>query len=363
MIMQIAIIQPSSASMPEAGAAAPAVQPTRAIATGAIGYGRSRIPPTALLMLAIIFVQLGGALATVLFSSIGAIGTAFISTFFSAAVVTLLASVDIIPMGGIGFHAAIPVAWRHRWLVLLFGFTNALLTLAYYLALETLPLGVVATITFLGPLGLAVATSRRPVHFLWIGIAALGIVLLTPEVGAALDPLGLFYATMAAFAWAGFVPLSKRIGTALPGQAGLAFALWVGAAILLPLAVVARKLFDAGPGDIGAARRCTADNTGIRRAAEDFSPNLRHPDDIGTRRRCGGRHGVPWPGRGSAYVDRRRLRHAGRDRRNAHRSFRWQIAQLYFSRPDGTGRGRANPRVILSREPSIFGWDRHTARD
>jgi inner membrane transporter RhtA len=253
MIMQIAIIQPSSASMPEAGAAAPAVQPTRAIATGAIGYGRSRIPPTALLMLAIIFVQLGGALATVLFSSIGAIGTAFISTFFSAAVVTLLASVDIIPMGGIGFHAAIPVAWRHRWLVLLFGFTNALLTLAYYLALETLPLGVVATITFLGPLGLAVATSRRPVHFLWIGIAALGIVLLTPEVGAALDPLGLFYATMAAFAWAGFVPLSKRIGTALPGQAGLAFALWVGAAILLPLAVVARKLFDAGPGDIGGA--------------------------------------------------------------------------------------------------------------
>jgi inner membrane transporter RhtA len=247
MIMQLEIVQPGPAPMPERPAASTATP------SGAIAVGRGRVPPAALLVLAIIFVQLGAALATMLFPTIGATGTAFISTFFSAAVVTLLVGLHVIPVGGLRLQATAHAARRHWRLILLFGFTIALLTLTYYLALETLPLGIVATITFLGPLGLAVATSRRPVHFLWIGVAALGIALLTPEVGANLDLLGLFYAAVAALAWAGFVPLSKRIGSVLPGQAGLAYALWAATAMLLPPAVVERSLFSANLDDIAGA--------------------------------------------------------------------------------------------------------------
>src|SRR5215468_3543023 len=50
-----------------------------------------RLPPTALLLPAMLGVQFGSALATVLFSSLGPAGTAFASTIFSAAVLTVFA--------------------------------------------------------------------------------------------------------------------------------------------------------------------------------------------------------------------------------------------------------------------------------
>jgi inner membrane transporter RhtA len=247
MAMQTAIAQPSSSLEPDFPPASIA-SPNAAPSAAALGLGR--VPPTLLLLLAIIFVQLGAALATVLFSTIGATGTAFASTFFSAAAVTLLECFGAIPGAGRSLTSLIHGARRHLRLILLFGATIAVLMLPYFLALEKLPLGIVATITFLGPLGLAVAGSRRLVHFLWIGMAAFGVLLLTPEVGSHLDPLGLFYAALAAFAWAAFVPLSKRIGVALPGQTGLASALWVATALLLPFAVIEHSLFNAGLSDI-----------------------------------------------------------------------------------------------------------------
>ena len=245
--MQVAIAQPSSGLQPDT--------PATSISTprDAVALGLGRVPPTALLLLAIIFVQLGAALATVLFSTIGATGIAFTSTFFSAAAVTLLESRGAIVAKGRSPRGALRDAWRQWRLVLLFGAAIALLTLPYFLALETLPLGIVATITFLGPLGLAVASSRRMVHFCWIGLAVFGVLLLAPEVGSHLDPRGLVYAGVAALAWAAFVPLSKRIGSVLPGQTGLAWALWAATAMLLPLAVFERGLFNASLSDILAA--------------------------------------------------------------------------------------------------------------
>jgi inner membrane transporter RhtA len=241
--MQPAIAQPSSSLKPDFATASTATP-------GAVALGLGRVPPTTLLLLAILCVQLGAALATVLFSTIGATGTAFASTFFSAAAVTLLVGFSGNSADGHRLRGAVRSARRHWRLVFLFGAAIALLTLPYYLALETLPLGIVATLTFLGPLGLAVATSRRVVHFLWIAVAAFGVVMLTPEVGSHLEPLGIFYAIVAAFAWAGFVPLSKKIGSVLPGQSGLACALWVATAMLLPLTVFENSLFSAGLSDI-----------------------------------------------------------------------------------------------------------------
>lgn len=244
--MQPAIAQPNANLTPDL--------PTASTATpDAAAFGLGRVPPTALLLLAIVFVQLGAALATVLFSTIGATGTAFASTFFSAAAVTMLESFGGDSAGGHKLRSAVRSARRHWRLVVLFGAAIALLTLPYYLALETLPLGIVATITFLGPLGLAVATSRRVVHFLWIAVAAVGVLLLTPEIGSHLEPLGLFYAAVAALAWAGFVPLSKRMGSVLPGQSGLACALWAATAMLLPVAIFENSLFSAGLSDIAGA--------------------------------------------------------------------------------------------------------------
>jgi inner membrane transporter RhtA len=197
-----------------------------------------------LLLLAIVFVQLGGALATVLLASIGPVGTTLAVALAAAVVLTLW--VRPRPDRRLRAH------WR---LILLFGLVNVLLALPYFLALGRVPLGVLATVTFLGPLGIAVATSRRLMHFALIGIAGLGVALLTPDIGAigaaGLDPLGLVYAALAALGWAAFVPMSKRMGEVFSGLEGLVYAYWVEALLVLPAAAL---LEDGGAGSIAAMR-------------------------------------------------------------------------------------------------------------
>jgi len=195
-----------------------------------------RLPPTALLIFSIVAVQLGSALATVLIAGIGPVGTTFTVALGSALVLTLYAR----PKPDRRLK-------RHLGLVVLFGVVNGVMALAFFLALARLPLGICATITFLGPLGLAVATSRRLLHFALIGIAGLGVALLAPEIGSsgvagALDPLGLCYAAIAAVGWAAFVPLSKRLGAIFSGIDGLTYAFWIEAVLLLPVALAAGAL-------------------------------------------------------------------------------------------------------------------------
>ena len=221
--------------------------PSNRVGRLAAGHARiartfGRLPPTALLLLSMLGVQLGSALATVLFSGLGPAGTAFASTAFSAAVLTVLA------------RPKLDRRWRaHALLILLFGLADAAMMLPFFLALQSIPLGIAAAITFLGPLGVAVATSHRPLHFLWIGIGALGIGLLTPAVGGNLDPLGLGLAALAAAGWAGFVPLTKLAGRAFDGIDGLTLGLWVATILLLPFALAEGTVLRAGAFDLGGA--------------------------------------------------------------------------------------------------------------
>jgi inner membrane transporter RhtA len=205
------------------------------------------VPPTLLMLLAIVAVQLGSALATALFPSLGAAGTACLVTLIAGLAVLALESAR-----GAVARRRLAAPWaeaevlrRHGLLLLLFAVDQALMPLAYFKALETLPLGVAATITFLGPLALAVITSRRPVHFLCIGLAVVGIALLAPDLGltgagedanpvlAAADPGGVAWAVLAGIAWAGFVPLSQRAGAVLPGNQGLGIGLFLGGLLLI----------------------------------------------------------------------------------------------------------------------------------
>jgi inner membrane transporter RhtA len=244
--MQPAITQPSTGLGPRSRS--PRIADPISIAA----TGFAKLPPTVLLLLAIVAVQLGGALASFVFSTLRPIGVTFASVLFSAVLLTLFGRPQSLLRGSLSLIR------RHWGLILAYGAVNIALALPYYLALERIPLGILATITFLGPLGLAVVTSRRLVHFLWIGIAAIGVALLTPDIGLSLgagglDPLGLFYAAIAGIGWAGFVILSKRTGAVFPGTDGLALAFWVAGLALLPAALLEGSIQQAGFAGIAGA--------------------------------------------------------------------------------------------------------------
>jgi len=248
-----AAITPTAGGLASAGLGPksdPAAPPAGIAATSAGSLGR--LPPSAIMLLAILCVQLGAALATVLFSSLGPIGTAFASSCFSAIVLTAISRPRAL------FLHSGHLIRRHALLILAFGVVDVAMVLPFFLALERIPLGIASTVAFLGPLGLAVATARRLIHFLWIGIAALGVALLTPDIGAqmgqgGIDPLGLGYAAIAALAWAAFVPLSKQTGAIFPGNAGLALAMWVSATLTLPAALAEGSIAAASAFDLAGA--------------------------------------------------------------------------------------------------------------
>ncbi|XQQ05266.1 MAG: EamA family transporter [Leptolyngbya sp. IPPAS B-1204] len=188
-----------------------------------------KLSPNILVLLSIVSTQLGSAIAKSLFEQLNPFAVVFLRVGFAALVLLIL--------------------WRPNWravnrsaypVLLLFGLALALMNLSFYLAIERVPIGIAVALEFIGPLGVAVCNSRRWMDALWVGLAALGIILLAPITSdLSLDPTGIALALTAGGFWAAYILLSARVGQALPGGTGLAWAMTLGAIVLLPVGLIA----------------------------------------------------------------------------------------------------------------------------
>jgi inner membrane transporter RhtA len=199
------------------------------------------VPPPGLLLVSIVSIQLGAAVAVHLFETLGPISTAFLRIAF-AAVLLLVAARRQIGSG----------ARRHAGMLLLFGCVIGAMNMCFYSAIDRIPLGIAVAIEFIGPLGVAVFTSRRLNHFIWIGLAVAGLLLLTPSIGTDLDPVGVGLALAAGAGWASFVLISPRVSRAV-GGAGLALGMLVAGLFTLPFGLVAGGLERLDPGLLAGA--------------------------------------------------------------------------------------------------------------
>ena len=169
-------------------------------------------------------IQLGIALSEPLFEQVGPAGVVALRLAVAAAVLWPLTRPAVRGRDRADLRAAI-------WL----GFFCGAQTLAFFAAIDRIPLGVAVTIEFLGPLAVAVAGSRRRLDALWVLLVAAGVAVLTLGQGAGggLDPAGLALAGAAAACWAGYIVLTKRVGARWCGLDGLAVSLAVAAALAL----------------------------------------------------------------------------------------------------------------------------------
>lgn len=127
------------------------------------------------MLLGIVSVQVGSALAKHLFTEVGSFGKVALRLFFAAAVLTLF------------WRPSLRMNRRAWTVVLGYGVILGSMNLCFYLALARIPLGIAVTVEFLGPLAVALAGSRRWLDAFWAVLAAGGVVLLTEGRGE-LDP-------------------------------------------------------------------------------------------------------------------------------------------------------------------------------
>jgi inner membrane transporter RhtA len=185
-----------------------------------------RIPPTLLVLAAVSSVQLGGAFAKTVFDEIGPGGTAFLRVLFAALILAALWRPAVR-----GLSAA---EWR---LAVAYGFALVAMNLTFYEALDRIPLGIAVTFEFVGPLGVAIMGSRRPLDLVWVALAAAGILLLSDFGTADLDGLGVALALLAGCFWAAYILLAVRVGRVYEGATGLTIGMCAGAVMLLPFGV------------------------------------------------------------------------------------------------------------------------------
>ncbi|MET0510622.1 MAG: EamA family transporter [Thermoleophilaceae bacterium] len=184
------------------------------------------MPPVALVVFAIASVQVGAALSKSLFDEIGPGGTVLVRVAAAALVLSLVWRPSIAGRSR-----------RELGLILPFACVLAGMNLAFYAALERLPLGIVVTFEFVGPLGVAVLGSRKPLDLAWVGLAAVGILLLSDFGTADLDRVGVALALTAGAFWGAYILLTARVGQAFPGGSGLSLAMLLAVIPLAPIGI------------------------------------------------------------------------------------------------------------------------------
>ena len=232
------------------------------------------------MLLGIVSVQVGSALAKHLFDAVGSFGTVALRLFFAAAVLMLL------------WRPSLRMNRRTWTVVLGYGVILGLMNLCFYLALARLPLGIAVTIEFLGPLAVALAGSRRWLDAFWAVLAAGGVVLLM-EGGGDLDLVGLLFALAAGTCWGLYILVGAALGRHTTEGNGLALGMAVAALVAVPSAWPTRDGADPAVGPGRGARRgavVLGDPVlaGSGSAAQDPAARVRHPDE--PRTRDGGAH-------------------------------------------------------------------------
>lgn len=161
-------------------------------------------PPQAWFAVSAVFHYLGPSFAVLLFPSVGVLGVAWMRIAAAAAI-----------------FAPWTAPWRTiakadgqtRRLLIGLGICLAVMNTAFYLALDRLPMSLVAAIEFVGTIGVALYGLRSARNLTALGLAVFGVFLLI-NVRWSSDPIGLFWAFLNGALFVGYIVLGHKISEA-----------------------------------------------------------------------------------------------------------------------------------------------------
>ncbi|MBS1205668.1 MAG: threonine transporter [Proteobacteria bacterium] len=181
--------------------------------------------PVLVLLIAMISIQGGASLAKSLFPLVGAPGV----TALRLALGTIILAIVFKP-------------WRLRFTreqrlpLLFYGLSLGGMNYMFYLSIQTIPLGIAVALEFTGPLAVALFSSRRPVDFIWVIFAVLGLWYLLPlgENVSHVNLSGAAFALGAGACWAIYILCGQRAGEE-HGPATVALGSLIAAIVFVPL--------------------------------------------------------------------------------------------------------------------------------
>lgn len=181
--------------------------------------------PVAVILIAMLSIQSGASLAKSLFPLVGAPGVTALRILLGTAILV-----------------AIFKPWRLRFKkeqrlpLLFYGLSLGAMNYMFYLSIQTIPLGIAVALEFTGPLAVALFSSRRPVDFIWVVLAVLGLWFLLPlgQNVTEIDLTGAALALGAGACWAVYILTGQRAGEE-HGPATVALGSVIAAIVFVPI--------------------------------------------------------------------------------------------------------------------------------
>lgn len=198
------------------------------------------VPPHLWFGVSAVFHYLGPSFAVLLFPSVGVLGVAWLRIATAAFVFAPWTR----PWRVFGRAGG-----RERLLLLSLGACLAIMNTAFYLALDRLPISLVAAIEFVGTIGVALYGLRTRRNYAALALAVAGIFILI-DVKWSSDPAGLFWAFLNGALFVGYIVLGHRIaaGGASGGVERLGAAMAAAFLFIMPIGFLRALDAAASPG-------------------------------------------------------------------------------------------------------------------
>lgn len=127
--------------------------------------------------------------------------------------------------------------------IFFYGFSIGAMNISFYYGIQRVPLGIGVTIEFIGPLGLALITSRQKTDLLWTFLAALGILMIVPWHTGTVDLIGIAFVATAGLMWALYIVATGKITGKLKNSDSVTCGMCVAALLVLPFGLCSGDLF------------------------------------------------------------------------------------------------------------------------